>query len=75
MFASNDVARKQSLGGTALQNSRDMQMTRYRRCRDTIAQLMASSRDNNKPPCLSDQQKNLLTKTVNWKIIFLATSG
>ena len=36
MFASKDVARKQSLGGTALQNSRDMQMTRYRRCRDTI---------------------------------------
>ena len=36
MFASKDVSRKQSLGGTALQNSRDMQMTRYRRCRDTI---------------------------------------
>ena len=35
-FASKDAERKQLLGGTALDHSRDMQMPRYRRCRDTV---------------------------------------
>ena len=35
-FASKDAEREQLLGGTALDHSRDMQMPRYRRCRDTV---------------------------------------
>ena len=36
---------------------------------------MASSRDNNKPPCLTDQQTNLLTKAESWKINYWLPEG
>ena len=35
-FAYKDAKRKQSIGGTALENSHDMKMTRYRRCHDIV---------------------------------------